>query len=381
VSGNLDAKTIRAAVEAEFGAPFDVLELRHAGQSQDVPTAIDVLFFEPRASEGMPEGEWYTYLVTCGLATVEPPVPAERFELVLSVRRRLPREDRHRLARRLAELGTLPFRDRFVLPPEMVLAGVTLPVFERMSHVVLSPYRGLEYLPTRPPVALVEVMPVFPGEADQVRRLGAGEAFFRFSVAEVRRDDPDRREVDLASIAPSSGTPMTPGPAAPDPGALWTDIERALGPAAAKLPGPASEDAIREFLDHIGEEVPQPYLASLRRHDGAELGEHTLLPLAKLLAVRRGLLDQLHVDAFAGRAPKPEIAATRKVEPDWWNASWIPFASRGERLFFIDLFPGRHGTEGQILEWDPREGPVAVTHDSYAAWLADRRDESQQRTP
>jgi len=195
---------IRVAEISEFGKPFDTLELRHAGESKDVPTVIDVLFFEPTPAEQHPEEDWYTYLLTCGLATRALPGAVELIELVMSVRKRVPREGRHRLARRLAELGTIPFRDQFEVHSEMVLEKVSLPLFERMDHVVLSLYGGGEYLPTNPPVALLDVTPVFASEAEQIRKMSVHEAFYRFAKAGIKRDNPDRKEVDLASLPPSS---------------------------------------------------------------------------------------------------------------------------------------------------------------------------------
>src|SRR5262249_20076197 len=100
-----DLKFIRAAIVREFGQPFDSLELRHQGVSEEVPTEIDVLFFEPGQTDTQPLDDWFTYLVTCGLATRALPGSLERIELLMSVRLRLTRDDRHNLGRRLAELG------------------------------------------------------------------------------------------------------------------------------------------------------------------------------------------------------------------------------------------------------------------------------------
>src|SRR5258705_3557427 len=118
---NLDLRLVRAALVSQFGKPFDTLELRHLGVSDEVPTEIDVLFFEPGPTENHPLDDWFTYLVTCGLATRTLPGSLERIELVMSVRRRLTRDQRYGLARRLAELGTIPVRDQVELHPAMIL--------------------------------------------------------------------------------------------------------------------------------------------------------------------------------------------------------------------------------------------------------------------
>jgi hypothetical protein len=197
--GDVTRAQIRETIEREFGPPIDVLELRHQGESAKVLTEIDVLCFEPRPGEQLEE-EWFVYVLTCGLGARVLDGPTPRFELLASVQGRVSVDERRRLARRLAELGTLPFRDGFGLPAEIVLDGVTLPLFERRTHAVLRLFLGLEYLPMDPPIALIEITPVFAGEAEQIRRLGVGESFYRFALAGVKADDPKRREVELDGV-------------------------------------------------------------------------------------------------------------------------------------------------------------------------------------
>jgi cell wall assembly regulator SMI1 len=370
-----DLKFIRSAIVREFGQPFDSLELRHQGVSEEVPTEIDVLFFEPGPTDNEPLDDWFTYLVTCGLATRALPGSLERIELLMSVRRRLTRDERHNLGRRLAEFGTIPFRDRFEVHREMILSGVTLPLFDRMTHVVLSLYLGGEYFPTDPPVALLDVTPVFEHEAEEIRVISVFESFRRFAIAGVKKDDPERREVDLASI-PASPTvsqeidfneevPMEE---------IWTELERKLGPEAG-LRGPATEESIRNLQVQFSSELPESYLASLRRHDGAEnLDGFELLTIDRIIETRQGLLDQLYAGKFDDRTPSSDVIVAKRIDRVWWNAAWIPFARHAAtgRLLFLDLDPWQHGIVGQILEWDSTEGPLGITADSFEPWLKTR---------
>ncbi|HKP81966.1 MAG TPA: SMI1/KNR4 family protein [Pyrinomonadaceae bacterium] len=371
---NLDLESIRVAIVSEFGEPFDSLELRHKGTSEEVPVEIDVLFFEPGPTDNHPLDDWFTYLVTCGLATRALTGSLERVELLLSVRRRLTRDERQRLGRRLAELGTVPFRDRFELYPEMILSDVTLPLFERMTHVALSLYLGGEYLPTDPPIALLDVTPVFESEAEQMRVMSVFEGLRRFAVAGVKRDDPERKEVDLASIP---ALPVAPRKLdlseVISMEEIWTELERKLG-AEAGLHGPATEDSIQNLRDRISSGLPETYLASLRRHDGADnLDGFELLPVARVIEVRKDFLDQLHTGKFDDLSPRSDVIAGKRIDRVWWNAAWVPFAKAAKgRLLFLDLDPWQHGTAGQILEWDPNEGPIGITDDSFEAWLKAR---------
>lgn len=371
---NLDLESIRVAIVSEFGEPFDTLELRHKGTSEEVPVEIDVLFFEPGPTDNHPLDDWFTYLVTCGLATRALTGSLERVELLLSVRRRLTRDERQRLGRRLAELGTVPFRDRFELYPEMILSDVTLPLFERMTHVALSLYLGGEYLPTDPPIALLDVTPVFESEAEQMRVMSVFEGLRRFAVAGVKRDDPERKEVDLASIP---ALPVAPRKLdlseVISMEEIWTELERKLG-AEAGLHGPATEDSIQNLRDRISSGLPETYLASLRRHDGADnLDGFELLPVARVIEVRKDFLDQLHTGKFDDLSPRSDVIAGKRIDRVWWNAAWVPFAKAAKgRLLFLDLDPWQHGTAGQILEWDPNEGPIGITDDSFEAWLKAR---------
>jgi cell wall assembly regulator SMI1 len=370
----LDLESIRVAIVSEFGEPFDSLELRHKGTSEEVPVEIDVLFFEPGPTDNHPLNDWFTYLVTCGLATRALPGSLERVELLMSVRRRLEPDERHRLGRRLAELGTIPFRDRFELYPEMILSDVALPLFERMTHVALSLYLGGEYLPTDPPIAILHVTPVFESEAEQMRVMSVSEGLRRFAVAGVKPDDPERKEVDLASIP---ALPVTQGELDLNEGVsmekIWTELERKLGDGAG-LHGPATEESIRNLQERISSGVPESYLASLRRHDGADdLDGFELLPVERVIEVRKGFLDQLRAGKFDDLTPRSEVVAGKRIDRVWWNAAWIPFARNAAgRLLFLDLDPWQHGVVGQILEWDPNEGPIGITDDSFEAWLKAR---------
>ena len=245
--------------------------------------------------------------MTCGLATRALPGSLERVELLMSVRRRIAPDERHRLGRRLAELGTIPFRDRFELYPEMILPDVTLPLFERMTHVALSLYLGGEYLPTDPPIALFDVTPVFEREAEQIRVISVSEGLYRFALAGVKPDDPERREVDMekfpASPNASKQSDATGEISIED---LWTELERKLGPETG-LHGPATEDSIRSLQDQFSSELPESFVASLRRHNGADnLDGFELLPVERIIEIRRGLLDQLHAGQFDDLIPRSE---------------------------------------------------------------------------
>jgi len=372
---NLDLRLIRSALVSEFGPPFDILELRHQGVSDEVPTEIDVLFFEPGPTDNHPSDDWFTYLVTCGLSTRTLPGPLERVELLMSVRRRLTSDERHSLGRRLAELGTVPFRDRFALQPEMVLSGVTLPLFEQMTHVALSLYLGGEYLPTNPAIALLDVTPVFEDEVEQIRVISVSEGLRRFSIAGVKRDDPERSEIDLEKIPMSSNDSKQMD--ATDKMSIeqiWIQLEHKVKTQPG-LRGPATKDSIRNLQEQFSSKLPESYLASLRRHEGADnLDGFELLTIDRIIEIRQGLLDQLYAGKFDDRTPPPDVIAAKRIDRVWWNAAWIPFAKHSAtgRLLFLDLDPWQHGIVGQILEWDSTKGPLGISADSFKEWLSQR---------
>jgi cell wall assembly regulator SMI1 len=370
VNQNIDFSVIRKALVEEFGEPLETLSFRHEGESDSVPTSIDVLCLEPSPNEQTPEGDWYTYLLTCGLATRKLTGSIERFEFLLSVRRHMSGDERRQLGRRLAELGAIPFRDGFGLEAEMILSDITLPLFEHMDHAVLSLYGGGEYLATQPPIAMVHVTPVFASEAEQIRSLSIAEAFYRFALAGVKRDDPDREEIDLRKVKRPMTNQKKEAPSTLKVAEVWQKLESRLD-AKAGTRDPADERSIRNLLDYVTDDIPKEFIDSLRRHDGAEdLNGYELFSIDKLLEVRKHLLEQLHSGSFEGRSVDPKIAASRMIEPDWWNAGWIPFAAKGpDKILFMDQFPGKDGTEGQILEWEASRGPVKITGDSFVAWL------------
>jgi cell wall assembly regulator SMI1 len=119
-------------------------------------------------------------------------------------------------------------------------------------------------------------------------------------------------------------------------------------------------------------ELSETYLASLRRHDGADnLDGFELLTIDRIIETRQGLLDQLYAGKFDDRTLPSDVIAAKRIDRVWWNAAWIPFARHAAtgRLLFLDLDPWQHGIVGQILEWDSTKGPLGIIADSFEAWL------------
>lgn len=68
--------------------------------------------------------------------------------------------------------------------------------------------------------------------------------------------------------------------------------------------------------------------------------------------------------------------ASHLVQPVWWHHGWIPFArDSAENLYCFDLAPLPGGCMGQILEWDPEEGPVRVHSESIQTLLSSYADQ------
>jgi cell wall assembly regulator SMI1 len=141
------------------------------------------------------------------------------------------------------------------------------------------------------------------------------------------------------------------------------------------LRGPATKDSIRNLQEQFSSKLPESYLASLRRHEGADsVDGFELLTIDRIIEIRQGLLDQLYAGKFDDRTPPPDVIAAKRIDRVWWNAAWIPFAKHSAtgRLLFLDLDPWQHGIVGQILEWDSTKGPLGISADSFKEWLSQR---------
>jgi hypothetical protein len=128
------------------GAPGRVIEFRRPEHDEIVPSTLDVLIFP--APEG-PNEDDVTLLGTAGMSLRPMPGPDERIELVIEIKGTPDEETLNGLAKDLAELAVLPFREGRPFAPNIVLEGIEIDAFPRMRHALLANWAfvSTQYLP------------------------------------------------------------------------------------------------------------------------------------------------------------------------------------------------------------------------------------------
>jgi cell wall assembly regulator SMI1 len=265
----------------------------------------------------------------------------------------------------------------------MILDDVDLPLFTGMPSLLVTRWCGeFEQLPDiDPPVVLLEVTPLFPREADTVRRIGAGEAFQRFWAEGVDPNVPERSEAELAEreISPDEGDDGDDGnggrraPQSRPIDEIWDELDAWLNSHAPRIfgelrPG-ASLEQIHELERTIGQSCPDEVRAWFTRHDGAEsLGVFGFVPVIGAQSAWRRMNKMVDDGKFSdGRAPANQTG--RIFQAVWWHRGWLPVAQdSGGNQLCVDLDPGPQGHRGQLLFWDRQTGPE-VSAPSLADWF------------
>lgn len=192
VSEEKQLQAIRDGYENWTGAPDRVIEFRRQETDEHVPSALDVLIFLP--PEG-PNEDDVTLLGTAGMSLRTMSGPETRVELVIEIKGTPDEETLDGLAKDLAELAALPFREGRAFAPNIVLEGIEFDAFPRMRHALLTNWAFVDaqYLPeVDPPVLLLRLLPLFPSEVDFIEQAGHVTGISSLVADDVLFEDFDR---------------------------------------------------------------------------------------------------------------------------------------------------------------------------------------------
>ncbi len=352
---NLDA--LHRAYEGFFGAPDYVLSLS-LGEEGGPLERLDVVYDFPKPAEGKLD----TTITTLGLALHPMEAPCERAELSIAILGRHSREDNDRLGRALAQLVRECLRSRRTFAPNLILEGHSLPFFEGMEQLFVLDWGHTEpeWLgDVDPPVRLLEVVPVYAGEAAELAEVDETVRTTLLVQARGAWSDPGRDPVPLLERAV---------------GSAWERLERwyrERAPAVhADLRPGASGEEVAALQGRLGMRLPDDLVASLKRHNGAVIfhdGYRYLSAgaIVELWSMMQSLKQQ---GAFSTYEPKASVKGV--LQHTWWDAGWIPFAEDGQgNLICVDLNPGPDGKRGQVIYWERVEGPLTSRYGSLFEWL------------
>ena len=196
-------KDINIAWNQWMGKPAFRLELRRQWAGVGFPTEMDILFFQPKPSDGLRGDEFFTIIATAGMGLFAIEKPYPRVELALTIKGEWPRPKLEALGRKLAEMAVVPFRFDLPAQPNVILSSVELPLFESMNHLLYTHWGvyAPHWLPGLTPAVLVlGVVPLFDAEVDLVQNIGDKETFRRFTHENIETDDPKRAVAPLHTI-------------------------------------------------------------------------------------------------------------------------------------------------------------------------------------
>ncbi len=197
---NLTLADLNAAYERWAGKPVAVLQFQKEELNEQIPTELNILFFQPELEDDLSDDEYFTYIATAGMSTRVMQGPCKHVELILCVQKHQPPETLNEIGLKLAELAVIPFRENTYFAPNILLSNVSLPLFEHMNCVLITNWGvySPEWLPgIQPPVQLLSMKPVYESEANMIKVIGDVEACRRFQHQGVNWDDPKRSPANL----------------------------------------------------------------------------------------------------------------------------------------------------------------------------------------
>lgn len=353
----MNLNELTSAYENFFGPPDYLLELPADSQSKDRPK-LNIACSFPIPAEGIKE----TTFVTLGLAmhTMDP--ACETAELVLSIIGLHSQEENAQIGEALTDLVWGQLKNNYSFAPNTVMKAYSLPLFENMDDLFILDWGHSDpdwLYDVEPNVRLLEVVPVYQSEADELLRL---DKSIRTTVFVQSKGDwyyPEREPVQLMKNALANA---------------WHNLKekaRKDNPAGIKeLNAGASKTEIDEFEEKINVQLPDDFKDSLQIYNGEiELSDGykflTIGQILKTALMMKELQEQGRFSTY-----KPKESAIGLIQNSWWNRKWIPFAEDGEgNLVCIDLHPGKNGKQGQIIYWERVEGPISSDYGSFFEWL------------
>jgi cell wall assembly regulator SMI1 len=166
---------------------------------------------------------------------------------------------------------------------------------------------------------------------------------------------------------------------------VWDRLEAAVRTAAPdvlkSLRKGTAEAKVAKAEQKIGAELPADLRATLLRHDGQKddadglipedfveewSGEFLLMPAAEI-ASDWAMWQKL---TASGEFADAETTPGKGVQPGWWNAGWVPFATDGGGDYLcVDSAPAKGGVVGQVILMKHDGGGRPVLARSLAAFL------------
>lgn len=123
----------------------------------------------------------------------------------------------------------------------------------------------------------------------------------------------------------------------------------------------------------LGLSFPPALTASYRMHNGSQeraifLYGYTLLSLNELVDQWQVWQTLVHEGTFDDSEPK----CPKAIKKVWWNLKWIPFTHNGGGDHHcVDIDPAKHGTVGQVIQFNHEIGAHTLHAPDFGTFLRD----------
>lgn len=338
---------IKNAIIEKFGPP-DFIQTFSEGEIVE-----QFLYMNPIEEEEL----FDTGIITEGLST-NLPKNWDKVEFIINILMNCSEHEWIVFGKKLLHaLGTYLEKNKG-LKPNSVGYDFSIPFFESMPHVYFVNYGFLAPDFLLPDVNLLEVIPIYKEEADELIALGPDLSPKVINLLKGEWSNPKRLQISIIKAAVNM---------------VWENIEgwyKMNTPGLQKeLKNGASVQALKDMEGSIKVELPLDLFCSYQMHNG-EMFFHsyqylTLDMIIQTIDLMRKLKDN---GAFNGY--DINLNNNNIITNSWWNEKWIPFAKDSEgNLICIDTDPGKDGIKGQIIYWERVEGPLISKFKSFLDWL------------
>lgn len=159
---------------------------------------------------------------------------------------------------------------------------------------------------------------------------------------------------------------------------LWKKLENYLEQHSphilVDLNPPAPETEIANLEEDLGFSLPADFVTCLKLHNGQKGNADWLFDGEEFLSIKSIALKWRALRTVRERGDFDEFVpnSTQQVRHSWWLPKWVPFTSNGMGDFTcLDLDPGPHGTQGQIICFFHDLGDRNVLAPNFTSWFRD----------
>lgn len=152
----------------------------------------------------------------------------------------------------------------------------------------------------------------------------------------------------------------------------FTDYLQSVPLLLNSFNSPVRHEEVGFLEEKINKELPSDFKSFLHVYNGQKDMDIPFFDCWFLLSCEQILKNWMiweelrGDDFFDGQT----VIADKEVVSEWWNPSWIPFASDGMgNHLCLDLIPTEYGKKGQIIEVWHDDDKRKLVSSSFSEWI------------